>query len=156
MKLIDNFLEDDLFRHVQNILLYEVPYKYNHKSSPKIEGNIFFMSYLNIEDPILKFISKKIINSSDVEKLTGCYANMQFNGMDGDWHTDPGKFTALLMLSETLEKESGQFQIKNPKTKIDFVSNRLVIFKANLKHRGLAPKELNTPRVTLVFKSANK
>jgi len=35
------------------------------------------------------------------------------------------------------------------------VSNRLVVFKANKKHRGLAPKEINVPRITLTFKSAN-
>ena len=59
------------------------------------------------------------------------------------------------MLSKTLEQGSGQFQIKTPKESVDFVSNRLVVFKANKKHRGLAPKEINVPRITLTFKSAN-
>ena len=154
MKIIDNFLENDFFNHIQELFTYQISYKYGQKSAPGEEGNIFMVAYLNIEEPLLKYIANKITMKTK-SSFTGCYANLQFNGMGGDWHTDPGDFTAILMLSKTLEQGSGQFQIKTPKESVDFVSNRLVVFKANKKHRGLAPKEINVPRITLTFKSAN-
>ena len=75
--------------------------------------------------------------------------------MDGDWHTDDGKNTILLMVTKTLKNGSGDFQIKidNKINKVSFVQNRLIFFDASFQHRGLAPKELNTPRITFAFKT---
>jgi hypothetical protein len=36
----------------------------------------------------------------------------------------------------------------------DFIQNRLIIFPALWKHRGLDPVEHATPRVTLAFKTS--
>jgi len=156
MKIIDNFLELDFFNHIQDLLIYEANYKYSQTSVDE-NGNTFFIASLNVKDPTLNFIAKKILPHTDFKEFEGCYTNMQFNGMDGDWHVDPGTKTALVMISPTLSKGSGQFEIKTDKiNKIDFVANRLVIFDAKKKHRGRAPKEINTPRVTLAFKSFEK
>jgi hypothetical protein len=76
--------------------------------------------------------------------------------MDGHWHQDDGKNTILLMITKTLKKNSGQFQIKDKNniiTKINFVQNKIIYFDASLLHRGLAPEEINTPRITLAFKT---
>ena len=78
--------------------------------------------------------------------------------MPGSFHQDDGDTTFVLMTSKTLQKGSGQFQIQinNDESKlesIDFIQNRLVVFPAIWKHRGLDPIEHSTPRVTLAFKT---
>jgi hypothetical protein len=78
--------------------------------------------------------------------------------MPGEFHADDGDTTILLMTSKTLKKGSGQFQIQihndiNSIQSVDFIQNRLIIFPAIWKHRGLDPIEHATPRVTLAFKT---
>ena len=78
--------------------------------------------------------------------------------MPGGFHQDDGDTTFVLMTSKTLRKGSGQFQIQinNDENKLesfDFIQNRLIIFPAQWKHRGLDPIEHGTPRVTLAFKT---
>ena len=61
----------------------------------------------------------------------------------------------MLMITPTLKKNSGEFQIKenNKKLKkVSFVQNRLIKFPSSWKHKGCAPSEKNTPRITLAFK----
>jgi len=62
----------------------------------------------------------------------------------------------LLMISPTLEKNSGSFEIKenNKEIKIiNFLQNRLITFPAKWEHKGCAPIEKRTPRITLAFKT---
>ena len=78
--------------------------------------------------------------------------------MPGGFHQDDGDTTFVLMTSKTLQKGSGQFQIQinNDENKLepfDFIQNRLIIFPAQWKHRGLDPVEHSTPRITLAFKT---
>jgi hypothetical protein len=55
------------------------------------------------------------------------------------------------MATKSLPKGSGTLEVGKEKIKFDF--NKLVMFDAKTKHRGLAPKEFNTPRITLAFKT---
>tara|TARA_Y100000401_G_C8215707_1_gene170726 strand:+ start:128 stop:373 length:246 start_codon:yes stop_codon:yes gene_type:complete len=76
--------------------------------------------------------------------------------MDGDFHIDDGDHTVILMITPTLKKNSGEFQIKenNKKLKkVSFVQNRLIKFPSSWTHKGCAPIEKNTPRITLVWKT---
>ena len=78
--------------------------------------------------------------------------------MPGEFHEDDGDTTILLMTSKTLQKGSGQFQVQinndiNNIQPVDFIQNRLIIFPALWKHRGLDPIEHATPRITLAFKT---
>lgn len=156
VNITDNFLEKEL-----NEFLYEyflnIPHYYGHSSSNNT--NYFYATNLDIHDPIINFLCKKIINKANKNiKILRCYINVQHALMDGEFHTDDGEYTYLIMISKTLKENSGQFQIideNNDIKSFNFVQNRLISFPAKFKHRGLAPLEKNTVRITLVFKTEN-
>lgn len=153
MIIIDNFLEKDLIKFLNKICVYETPHFYGHKSHE--ESNPFYNSGVNLEDNLIRFICEKLKERFKFKSILRAYINVQFKDMDGDWHDDDGTNTILLMVTKTLSKNSGCFEIKkdNKIKKVDFVQNRLIFFDARLKHRGLAPKEPNTPRVTFALKT---
>ena len=88
------------------------------------------------------------------------YANVQYAGQDGSFHTDnttPHSRTAILMVSKTLPKGSGTFQIhtegfSNKIETHEFEQNKLLFFKSSILHKGNPPLEPGFPRVTLAVK----
>ena len=154
MIIIDNFLEKDLIEHLEEIFVHNTPHFYNQKSNHE-NSSRFYISLININDALINFIIKKLKNKLNFKEILRSYINIQFNGMDGNWHQDDGTKTILLMITNTLSKDSGQFQIKidNKIESVDFVQNRLICFDSTYFHRGLAPKEINIPRITLAFKT---
>ena len=153
IKIIDNFLEKDLIEYLEKIFIYNTPHYYGHSSNKK---NIeFYNSNLNTGDILIKYLIIKLKKKIKFNQVIRSYINIQYNEMNGDWHQDDGSHTILLMITKTLKKGSGQFEIKNNGkiNKIDFIQNRLVCFDATKHHRGMAPKEINTPRITLAFKT---
>jgi hypothetical protein len=153
IKIIDNFLEKDLINYLEKLFIYNTPHYYGHSSNEK--GNQFYTSGLNINDTMINFLIIKLKKQFQFNQILTSYLNIQYNGMNGDWHHDDGSNTILIMITKTLKKGSGQFELKdnNKINKIDFIQNRFICFDATKKHRGLAPKEINTPRITLVFKT---
>jgi hypothetical protein len=158
LKIVDDFLEKDLIEYLETYFT-TIPHYYGHSSNGLDNGTSFYMSHLDISNPLINFLCLKV--QKQIESKLGflrVYINIHYSNMPGDFHEDDGDLTILLMVSKTLQKESGQFQIKlnNNEDKIypvDFIQNRLIIFPANWKHRGLAPIEHNTPRITLAFKT---
>jgi hypothetical protein len=153
IKIIDNFLEKDLIIYLEELFIYKTPHFYGQYS--KIKFNPFYIGYLNIEDTLFKYLIIKLKNKFKLNQVLRSYINIQYNGMSGDWHQDDGSNTVLIMITKTLDKNSGQLEIKDNEkiNKIDFVQNRLICFDSKKFHRGLAPKEINTPRITLAFKT---
>jgi hypothetical protein len=151
MKIVKNWLNKDLAWRVRNYLLSQ-PYTYN-SNSHKLGKNTFFVSVFNVEKNKEIFdLGSQLIKHFDYNiKIIRAYANLQFSGMNGEWHTDDGDTTCLWMATKSLPKGSGEFKTKKQSVKFDF--NKLVIFDANKPHKGMAPKELNTPRITLAFKT---
>lgn len=154
IKINDNFFDNYLIQYTYNWLL-KLPHYYTQGSTEKSKNN-FYITTLNHEDSFVQYLGSLI--SFKINKNFKClrvYANIQFNSMDGDFHKDDGEQTIMLMVSPTLQKGSGQFCIKKPEkdTYIDFVQNRLITFPAKWEHKGCAPIENNTPRITLVFKT---
>ena len=151
MKIIKNWLDKDLAWRVRNYLL-DQPYKYE-STSHKLAKKTFFISNFNNEKNKEIFdLGLRLINHFDHDiKIIRAYANLQFLGMDGSWHTDDGEQTCLWMATESLPKGSGEFKTKKEKIKFEF--NKLIIFDAKTIHKGMAPKEINTPRITLAFKT---
>lgn len=149
-KIIDNALDKDLINYLNNIFIYKIPHFYGHSSN---ENSLkFYTSDLNKEDIFINYI----VNALNIKNnILRSYINVQFNGMEGDWHIDDGTETILLMISKTLMKNSGEFKLKkeNNIINIDFIQNRLIIFNSKILHKGCAPIEINTPRVTLIFKT---
>jgi hypothetical protein len=153
IKIIDNFLGEDLIKHLEEIFLFKTPHYYGHKSHK--DSKFFYNCNVNLNDYLLMFLHKKLKDIFKIKEVLRCYINIQFNGMDGDWHQDDGNHTILLMVTKTLKKGSGEFQIKkdNKINKISFIQNRLIFFNSSLKHRGMSPKEIAVPRITLAFKT---
>lgn len=151
MRIIKNWLEKDLAWRVRNYLLGQ-PYTYN-SNSHKLGKNIFFISNFDTEKNKEIFnLGYKLIKHFDHNiEIIRAYSNLQFAGMDGSWHTDDGEQTCLWMATKTLPKGSGEFRTKKENIKFEF--NKLIIFDAKTIHKGMAPKEMNTPRITLAFKT---
>jgi len=159
IKIIDNFLEKDLSIYLEQYFL-EIPHNFGWTSKGLGEGIPFYQANLNPYDPLIKFLCLKVQQQVD-HKLgfIRVYINIHYSNMPGDFHEDDGDTTFVLMTSKTLQKGSGQFQIQINNNveniqKIDFIQNRLIIFPALWKHRGLDPIEHATPRVTLAFKTS--
>ena len=158
IKIIDNFLEDDLSKYLEKYFL-EIPHNFGWSSTGLNNGSPFYQANLNPYDPLINFLCLKV--QKQVEYKLGflrVYINIHFSNMPGGFHEDDGDTTILLMTSKTLQIGSGQFQIQinndtNNIKSIDFVQNRLIVFPALWKHRGLDPKEHATPRITLAFKT---
>ena len=158
IKIIDNFLELDLSHYLKQYFL-EIPHTFGWSSAGLNNGSPFYQANLNPYYPIIKFLCFKV--QKQLEYKLGflrVYINIHFSNMPGEFHEDDGDTTILLMTSKTLQIGSGQFQIQinndtNNIKSIDFVQNRLIIFPALWKHRGLDPKEHATPRITLAFKT---
>jgi hypothetical protein len=158
IKVIDNFLDLDLSKYLEQYFL-EIPHTFGWSSNPLDKKCPFYQANLNPYDPLIKFLCLKV--QKQVNHKLGflrVYINIHYSNMPGDFHEDDGDTTFVLMTSKTLRQGSGQFQIQinndiNNIQSIDFVQNRLVIFPAQWKHRGLDPTEHATPRVTLAFKT---
>ena len=153
IKIIDNFLEEDLIHYLEELFIFKTPHYYGHSSFKN--GNKFYSALLNNQDTLINFLIEKIKKNFNCKQVVRCYLNIQHTGMDGEWHQDEGLKTIILMISKTLKKNSGQFQLKdnNVIKKINFIQNRLIVFETKKYHRGLSPIEKNTPRVTLAFKT---
>jgi len=150
IEIKDNFFEKDLINFLDNYFL-NLPHYYGHSSTGNSER--FYTHNFNVDNPLINFLCTKINKNI---KILRVYINIQYDNMNGDFHTDDGDTTYLIMVSETLQKNSGLFQIikeNNETQSIEFVQNRMISFSSNLKHRGLAPLEKNTPRITLAFKT---
>ena len=162
MKIIENWLSKQLAEEVRNYVLFS-PYRYVSTSFyggdlrlKKPKGvNTFFECGFNLKtDKIIRGLCAYLGRCFDYDiKVIRVYANLQFNGMDGSWHYDDGETTCLWMATPSLPKGSGTLQFNKKRKDIKFEFNKLIIFDAKRPHRGLAPKELNTPRITLAFKT---
>jgi hypothetical protein len=158
IKVIDNFLESDLSQYLEQYFL-EIPHTFGWSSTGLNNGSPFYQANLNPYDPLIKFLCLKIQKQVDYRLgFLRVYINIHYSNMPGGFHQDDGDTTFVLMTSKTLLIGSGQFQIQksndiNNIESIDFVQNRLIMFPALWKHRGLDPKEHSTPRVTLAFKT---
>lgn len=154
-KIIDNWLEPDLVKYLNEYFLYSVPHYYGHSSNNDRSKSCFYASGINQNDPLNDFLFQKLRQSLNLNlNLIRMYINVQHKDMDGDYHTDDGdssNITCLYMVTKTLNN-SGYFEIKNEE-KIDFKQNRLICFDSKKEHRGLAPIETGDVRITLAFKT---
>ena len=149
MRVIDNFLADDLCKFLEDYYSYELPHYYGHRSSK--ESDPFYYHPIK-PDALHNFIFSKVQGAVERDlKMHRAYLNVQHQHMKGSWHTDDGDLTILYMVTQTLDKGIGCFEIKDGE-KIDFVQNRLVWFDGSKSHRGNAPNTYH-PRITLAFKT---
>ncbi len=149
MQVIDNFLPKDLCKFLEDYYSHELPHYYGHRSTD--EGSPFYYHPIKI-DALHNFIFSKVQRAVGEDiKMHRAYLNVQHQHMKGSWHTDDGDLTILYMVTQTLDKGVGCFEIRD-KEPIDFVQNRLVWFDGSRYHRGNAPNNYH-PRITLAFKT---
>lgn len=153
MIVINDWLEKDYLDYLHMKILYDYPHTFGEKSQIDNKDHIeFYYAILKEEDK--NFLHYKLIKTFNKKiKILRAYANIQHPGMDGDWHTDEGTTTYLLMLSNTLMKGKGMLEIEDKK--INFIQNQLVAFPSNLSHRGLSA-DSNNVRITIAFKTINE
>jgi hypothetical protein len=153
LEIIDNFLDLDFCRFYNNIILKETPHILTNTSNFNKEKS-FYKIYHDPNSFILnRYIQEKIEKQFNVVNLN-THVNIQYRGMDGEWHPDPTDYTFLVMTSET---GSGNFQIikdieANKITEVEYVQNRLVYFEGKYLHRGLAPTQNHKARITVAFR----
>ena len=154
MRTIKKRLDRDLACRVSNYLS-DRPYRYNSSSITDDPKRNFLVSEVNLHTnkEIISLFPHLIKHFKYNIEIIRCYINLQFTKMDGEWHQDDGEITCLWMATQTLPKGSGTLQLKNKREDVKFEFNKLVMFDAKRPHRGLAPKEFNTPRITLAFKT---
>ena len=162
VEVYKNFLTETLMNQLLGHILTS-PHYYGHTSIPELDSLKPSWYICELDDDkflsraILGFVVDKMKTKLSLGKL---YANIQYAGQDGSFHTDnttPHSRTAILMLSKTLPEGSGTFQIKKEgfENKIEthnFEQNKLLFFKSNIEHKGNPPLEPGFPRVTLAIK----
>ena len=158
-----NFMDKDFITYLNNHYLMDVFHRYGGTSGLGTGGKTFFATEVD-HDAISNVVTYKLRKKFGVIQVKRIYINLQFSGMDGDWHSDDGEKNYMLMVTPTLKEDSGCFEICDTPTpkpptektkihKVAFEQNKVVIFTAKLWHRGRSPLETNTPRITLAFKS---
>ena len=138
-----------------------------------------FTGYSQTRSPIptfwhMKLSDEKLFNERIFKKiesktnkrftLLDVYANGQTNGQDGTWHIDDnqdGTYTFLLymtynpIIESTNYKTIGgytNFDIDGLITSVEPFTNRGVLFRYNITHRGLAPQKPNILRISIAYK----
>ena len=149
-----HFMDEDFIQYLNNHYLFNIPHRYGQASERKQPTSRFYYADVR-QDPVTNFVTYKLFKRFGVTTFKRIYMNLQFIGMDGDWHADDGESTYMLMVTPTLKQGSGIFEIKEKKQthSVSFEQNKLVVFQAKAQHRGLAPLEPGLPRLTLVFKT---
>ena len=130
---------------------------YGQEGSHRLMGCVIFqrenlnrINILNKEAPVFFDIFETIENILNSRYLLNeIQINIQHSGCDGTSHNDgldPNHKTIMLMTNpEWDNKWGGQFQMLNNDGSVieeyDYVPGRLIIFPADIPHRGLGPSE---------------
>lgn len=148
---VDNFVSPQFTEALRTTVLLDRKHSFNMSSVGVFP---FYSVDFDIKEPIVENILDKInktLNTNYTVKRV--YANIQYSGMDGTWHTDDGDVTALLFINEPLE--GGNFEIRVSKggtQTIEPTPGRLIVFEGKNLHRGLSSSTLAIPRISLAFK----
>ena len=166
LKIIENFLTDEQIKQLHQHFLYNTPHIWGHKSVD--EGNQFYVAKEeHFQCELTDYVKEKVQDRTEQEynctvKMLRPYINIQHTGMDGNFHFDDiydkNVVTTLLMCSNTM-KTGGEFQYMHGNysiANVQFVQNRLIMFRQPLEHRGLGPITKNeiwrAPRISFAIK----
>ena len=166
LKIIENFLEDEHIQQLHKHFLYNTPHIWGHKSVD--EGNQFYHAKEeHFQCELTDYVKEKVQDRTEQEydcttKMIRPYINVQHTGMDGNFHFDDiydkNVVTTLLFVSNTM-KSGGEFQYMHGNysiANVQFVQNRLIMFRQPLEHRGLGPITKNeiwrAPRISFAIK----
>ena len=153
MIIIDDFLCDDYLNQIQGVI---PTLGYNPHGS---YANVFnFFNSIGHPWPntdTFNYMAKKIQNLTYMKEssIIRVYVNLHTTGKNhcGDFHEDDGQITALYYPMTWDKKYGGGTEFEDG-TVVDYVTNRLVLFDANKKHRGMEHTNENLFRYTVAFK----
>ena len=141
IKVIDNFLEEDQFDHLQSIIFTDgFPWFYNNWQTHLHDGLYVFFHrfYSDPSGPSSSFFEMfdHTLCKLGVKKLYRIKANLNpktvFHRKSG-YHIDYPNITTSILYMNT---NNGWTQFKKGK-KIKSVANRMVIFDSNLEHKAV-------------------
>lgn len=151
VNVVDNFVSSQFVEGLRSTILLDRKHSFNMSSVGIVP---FYSVEFETKEPIVKTLLEKINTHFDTNfTVKRVYANIQYTGMDGTWHTDDGDVTALLFVNDNLEE--GNFEIRleeNNTQSILPLPGRLVVFEGRYLHRGLSSTTLAIPRISLAFK----
>ena len=178
VKIWDDLLDDKFIVEIDkesdeydwriNNIAGNFTYPYGHKGTHLMWGCTLYRKHsngyienrcpINIYDLYL-YLTKTIIKQPF--ELTTIQLNAQSLGQDGSVHIDSNSdYTLMVLLNSKWDsKWGGDFQIletldDSSKTikSISYTPGRIVFFKGDIPHRGLAPIEPYIVRKTLVYR----
>tara|TARA_R100000781_G_scaffold77752_1_gene48114 strand:+ start:1522 stop:1974 length:453 start_codon:yes stop_codon:yes gene_type:complete len=145
-KIFDDVLSNDLLNFIRREM--ELMRWEKGRSNQGIDSffNCTTTSYLSHNFLFKLFLQKYSLPY----KLLRSYVNCYPPGIEGEFHCDDGDYTFLFYPDE-VEKDKGSTVFKDG-TKIEYKTNRLLIFNARLLHK--AAKNLsNEMRHTIAWKT---
>lgn len=167
--MVDNFFDnfDNIKEEFKNIQLYD-KHQFNEKFP--IEGFVHnwpgYRSHkLHLDRPFLFNLVLKEINQKIGEEpfnfkslSINSYTHLRLKDSEEDWvHDDTitGDYTLLVYLSDTNLTSGTEFferdNFNQPSATVNFVQNRAVLFRANMKHKTKSQygDNINNGRLTL-------
>jgi hypothetical protein len=172
--IINNWLDSELACYINDKMVKVLPIYFNHILTNNVIIGAHLFTKLNFKDNdkfntyfydvvfenfIIDFLLFKFKQILQFEFLIDrCYLNFYPEKTHSlNFHIDSlqeNAFTILYMVSKTPNDSSGAFEyidpIDNKVKQIDFLQNRLIIFKSNIKHRGISFND--GERITLTYK----
>ena len=154
MEIIDNFLPEDQFKSLQNIILSTYfPWNYIDKESytETKDSFLFFHNfyrgidspseYFSIINPCLQILGGELFRAKAV--LTPKTENPRFSGFHIDYEDMK---TAIFYINTN----NGYTEFENG-VRVNSVANRVCIFDSNLNHRGVTHTEGDQQRIVVNF-----
>ena len=169
IQIIDNFLTKCELAEAREIIENTEWVYANHSGSAqdldpdRTKDTIFWYAFLKEHHVFHTKIFNKIKDTFKKNfKLLAIHTNGQTYGLDGDFHQDDQDdrpYTCLIYFSDITHKNINEVgghtlvKTQNGTVCIEPFLNRLVIFKSNMYHKGLAPsKESKLLRISVAFK----
>ena len=156
MRIIDDFLCDDYLKHIQEVIPH-----LGYKPHGSVYGGVInFLNSINDgggwpQTDAFNYMAKKIQNLTYMKEssIIRVYVNLHPTGKNhsGAFHEDDGQITALYYPMTWDKKYGGGTEFEDG-TVVDYVTNRLFLFDANKKHRGMEHTNENLFRYTVAFK----
>ena len=156
IKVIDNFLEEDIFKEIEKILMSDkFPWFFNDFKNDSDDINNFQFTHTvvrgngNVESKFIQYI-KPFFDKLNIKKIFRIKINLTtrtqklFNHL---YHTDvPFQCSTAIFY---INSNNGKTIFKNGE-EINSVANRMVIFNSNLEHAATSHTDEKT-RVNINF-----
>jgi hypothetical protein len=148
MQRIDNFLENDVFNNIKNIIIKNFPWYYNETTGSDNDFSDFLFFHLLFQDNQVKssffnsimipIISRLKMNNLIRAKIN-CYTNKN-KSIETEMHTDSPDYHKVALFS--INTNNGYTLFENG-DKFESKENTLLLFDGHLKHCSVAQIDSN-------------